>query len=116
MTYNFENYRRMMDRGDISLEEAIKEATKEAWKDGFDEGCKSLTFRLGDEVLETTFMDFGVVVSDETNSYVRVLYSDSDVVSYTREEASDFIEKTGNSYSEIPILLEKLKNSNGREF
>lgn len=112
MTYNFENYRRMMDTGEMSLEEIIREA----WKDGFDEGCKNLTFRLGDEVLGKDSMDFGVVINDVDCPWVRVMYSDGFVSAYDREEASDFIEKTGNAYSEIPILREKLKYSNGREF
>lgn len=110
MTYNFENYGSMM--GWFSLEEIVKEA----WKDGFDEGCKSTVFRMGDEVLDKTTMDFGVVVNDEDCPWVRVLYSDGSVSSYDREEASRFIEKTGNAYSEVPVLREKLGYSKGREF
>jgi hypothetical protein len=110
MTFNFENYARMREWANL------EEIVKEAWKDGFDEGCKSLTFRLGDEVLDKTTLDYGVVVSDEDCPWVRVLYACGCVPAYEREEANTFIEKTGNVYSEITILREKLKYSNGREF
>ena len=110
MKFNLAYYLKMSASWDVA------ELIKEVWKDGFDEGCKCSIFEAGDEVLAINEMCYGAVVSDNNDVAIRVLFEDGTIACYAPDEAHMFIEKTGTSYSEIPILREKLKYSNGREF
>lgn len=92
------------------------DALKQAWKRGYEEGRQSLIFRSGDEVEDKISLRTAVVLNDVDNPRVLIMYDDGSVTSFERDEAHEFIEKTGTAYSEIPILREKLKYSFGNEF
>jgi len=112
--FDSDYYGRLWWGTDISAEDFAKEV----WKDGFNAGAESRAyFFAGAEVLlKEEELCYGVVVSDEDDDWVRVLCSDGSVPAYSKDEAHRYLEKTGNAYSEVMVLREKLFYSQGREF